>query len=109
MCSQKDALGGPSLATYRAAFVAENMDVVKEFRFEPKAFDAKGILDAMLAENLDVSCCCTNCAPTVHATREQDFPKGFKVRILFCTLDDYPALVGDWPEVEIKFCMLRHL
>ena len=70
------------------------MDEVKEIRFAPKAFDAKGIADAMLAENPDVLCWCTRYPPLVHAMSEQAFFKGFKGRSLSCTLDDYPALIA---------------
>ena len=67
LCSQRDALGDPSLATYRAALAAEKMDVVKEIRYDPTTFETNAIVDAMLAENPDVLCWCTSYTPMVHA------------------------------------------
>jgi len=94
LCSQRDALGDPSLATYRAALAAEKMDVVKEIRYDPTTFEANAIVDAMLAENPDVLCWCTSYTPMVHAMSERAYSKGFKGRILSCTMDDYPALIA---------------
>ena len=51
-------------------------------------------MNTMLAENPDVLCWCTSYTTMVHATSAQAFPKGFKGRIAWCTLDDYPALIA---------------
>ena len=51
------------------------MDVVKEIRLAPKAFDAKGILDVMLAENPDILCWYTSYTLMVHAISEHAFSK----------------------------------
>ena len=49
LCSQTDALGLPSLATYRAAFRAAGMPVVKEIRYAPEGVNAAEMVAAMLA------------------------------------------------------------
>ena len=51
------------------------MDVVKEIRLAPKAFDAKGILDVMLAENPDILCWYTSYTLMLHAISEHAFSK----------------------------------
>lgn len=94
ICSQTDALGLPSLATYRAAFKAAGMTLCKEVQYAPEHTDAAAIVDAMLAEAPDILCWSTSYAPMVHAMTEHAHKRGFRGRILSCTLDNYPALVA---------------
>ncbi|MCU9847536.1 ABC transporter substrate-binding protein [Defluviimonas sp. WL0024] len=94
LCSQTDALGLPSLATYRAAFDAAGIEVVKEIRYDPDAADAGAIVAAMLADHPDMLCWCTSYTPMVHALTEAAHAAGFTGQLLSCTLDAYPRLVA---------------
>lgn len=94
LCSQADALGLPSLATYRAAFRAAGIEMVKEVRYAPEATDAGGIVAAMLAEDPEILCWCTSYQPMVHALTEAAHQAGFRGQIISCTADNYPALVA---------------
>ena len=93
ICSQTDALGLPSLATYRAAFAAENIRVIKEIRYAPEATNAEEIVRAMLATDPDILCWCTSYEPMVHALTEAAFRFGFRGQIISCTADNYGRLV----------------
>lgn len=94
MCAQKDALGLPSLATYRAAFEAAGMDIVKEVLYSGAPDDPDAIVDAMLATNPDILCWDTAYEPFVHALTEAAFRRDFRGQILSCTCDNYPALIA---------------
>ncbi len=94
MCSQKDALGLPSTATYRAAFEAANLPVVKDILYDPQQTDVAAIVDPMLAERPDVLCWCTSYTPMVHAMTEYAYSAGFSGRILSCTMDHYQRVVA---------------
>lgn len=92
MCSQKDALGLPSTATYRAAFEAAGLPVVQDIQYDATNTDVAGIVQPMLDAQPDVLCWCTSYAPMVHAMTEYAFEQGFKGRILSCTLDNYERI-----------------
>ncbi|MFT4715626.1 MAG: branched-chain amino acid transport system substrate-binding protein [Paracoccaceae bacterium] len=93
LCAQKDLLGLPSLATYRAAFKAANIDVVKDIQYDPLETDIAAIADPMLAANPDILCWCTSYTPMVHALTEYAYAKGYKGQLLSCTLDQYDRLI----------------
>ncbi|MDI3338372.1 ABC transporter substrate-binding protein [Defluviimonas aestuarii] len=93
LCSQTDALGLPSLATYRAAFAAAGIEVVKEIRYDPQDSYASGMVAAMMAEAPDILCWCTSYTPMVHALTEAAHAAGFQGQLLSCTLDAYPRLI----------------
>jgi len=93
MCSQKDGMGLPSLATYRAAFKAANWDVVKEVQYPAEGGDPAPIVQPMLDQNPDVLCWCTSYTPMVHAMTEYAYRAGFQGQILSCTLDQYEVLM----------------
>ncbi len=93
LCSQTDALGLPSLATYRAAFKAAGIRIVEQIQYDPGCDDAKPIVDRLLAAEPDILCWCTNYAPMVHALTECAFAKGYKGQLISCTLDNYDRLV----------------
>lgn len=93
LCSQTDALGLPSLATYRAACAAAGIEVVKEIRYDPQSRDARGMIAAMLAEDPDILCFCTSYTPMVHALTEAAHAAGFGGQLLSCTLDSYARLI----------------
>ncbi len=92
LCSQRDAMGLPSLATYRAAFKAAGCAIVKEVQYPAEGGDAAAIVAAMLTEAPDILCWCTSYTPMVHALTEAAHAAGFKGRILSCTLDQYDVL-----------------
>lgn len=94
LCAQKDSLGLPSLATYRAAFRAANISITKEVQYDANAPDIPAIADAMLAEKPDILCWCTSYTPAVHALTTYVHAQGYKGQILSCTLDDYQRLLA---------------
>ncbi|MEN9059666.1 ABC transporter substrate-binding protein [Ponticoccus litoralis] len=94
LCSQRDALGLPSTATYRAAFEAAGLPVVKDILYDPEETDVAAIVDPMLAQKPDVLCWCTSYTPMVHAMTEYAYQAGFDGRILSCTFDNYPRCVA---------------
>lgn len=94
LCSQIDALGLPSLATYRAAFRAAGRQIVKEVRYRPEETAADEIVGAMLAEAPDILCWCTSYEPMVHALTEAAHLAGFRGQIVSCTADNYPRMVA---------------
>ncbi len=94
LCSQTDALGLPSLATYRAACAAARISVVKEVQYDPRDIDATGMVQSMMAEDPEILCWCTSYTPMVHALTEAAYKAGFKGQLLSCTLDSYKRLTG---------------
>lgn len=93
MCTQKDGMGLPSLATYRAAFKVNGIDIVKEVQYPAEGGDVAGIVQPMLDANPDILCWCTSYTPMVHAMTEYAHAQGFEGQILSCTLDNYEVLV----------------
>ena len=93
MCSQNDAFGLPGLASYRAAFKAAGINVVKEVQYETDGASAEEIVRPMLAENPDILCWCCSYTPMVHAMTEYAYTQGFKGQIISCTFDYYNALI----------------
>lgn len=94
ICAQQDAMGLPSLATYKAAFEAAGISVVKEVLFPSSAQDMDVVVDDLLARNPDILCWDTAYEPFVHALTESAFRKGFTGQILSCTCDDYHGLIA---------------
>lgn len=94
ICSQSDELGLPSLASYRAAFKAENIKIIKETLYDPGVTDAAAIVQPMLDSGADILCWCTSYTPMVHAMTEYAHSKGFNGQIISCTLDYYDRLVA---------------
>lgn len=100
MCAQNDALGAPSIATYRAAFEAADIDLVKEIIFPVTTSDIKPIVEEMLAEKPDILCWDTAYEPFVHALTKEAFNAGFEGQILSCTCDNYQQLID---ETSVEF------
>lgn len=94
VCSQTDGLGLTSLATYRAAFGAAGIGVVKELRYRPDDRSAEAMVAAALAENPDILCWCTSYEQMVHALTEAAHQAGFRGQILSCTADNYPRMIA---------------
>ncbi len=94
LCSQQDMMGLPSLATYRAAFAAEGMQIVRELRYPPQTADAAGMVAAMLQDDPQVLCWCSSEPHMVHALTEAAFQAGFAGPILSCTGDNYRRMVA---------------
>ncbi|QYX56622.1 ABC transporter substrate-binding protein [Roseovarius sp. SCSIO 43702] len=93
ICSQTDALGLPSLATYRAAFKAAGIEIVDEVLYDPSETDPRGFLTPILARRPDILCWCTSYAPMVDAMTEFAHAQGFEGQIVSCTIDNYPRLI----------------
>lgn len=93
LCSQMDGLGLPSLASYRAAFRAAGLPIVKEIRYAPASRDVAGVVQPMLDADPDTLCWCTSHTPMVHAMTEYAHAQGFKGQIISCTLDHYDRLI----------------
>ncbi|MCB5408510.1 ABC transporter substrate-binding protein [Pseudogemmobacter faecipullorum] len=94
LCSQRDLLGLPSLASYRAAFRAGGFTLCHESLYPAAGADAAGIVAAMLASDPQILCWCTSHTPMVHALSEAAWRAGFRGQILSSTLDDYPRLIA---------------
>ena len=94
LCSQRDAFGLPSLASYRAAIKAAGLSISAEVQYPPDQTDAAEVVEPMLAANPDVLCWCTSYTPMVHAMTEYAHARGFTGTILSCTLDQYERLVA---------------
>lgn len=94
LCSQKDALGLPSTAAYRAAFEAAGIEIVKDVLYDPEETSVSDIVQPMLQTNPDLVCWCTSYTPMVHAMTEYAYAQGYSGKILSCTLDDYQKLVA---------------
>lgn len=94
LCSQRDLLGLPSLATYRAAFKVAGREIVKEVIYPPDTKEADDIVAAMLAESPDVLCWCSAAPPMMEALTVAAYNQGFTGEIIACTCDDYGRLVA---------------
>lgn len=94
LCAQRDGMGLPSLATYRAAFKAAGIRVLEEVQYPVEGQDAGAIVQPMLDRNPDILCWCTSYTPMVHAMTEYAFHQGYQGQILSCTLDHYDALIA---------------
>lgn len=93
LCSQKDALGLPSVATYRAGFEAAGFEVIKDIQYDPEMTDVASIVQPMLDEDPDILCWCTSYTPMVHAMTEYAYSNGYQGQILSCTMDNYQRLI----------------
>lgn len=93
MCAQDDALGLPSIATYRAAFEAAGIELVAEHLFAAETSDFSHIVEKLMEQSPDLLCWDTAYEPFVHALTEEAFKRGFKGWLLSCTCDDYRELV----------------
>lgn len=93
LCAQQDAMGLPSLATYRAAFKAAGVEVVKEVQYPAGGAPAENVVQPMIEAGADILCWCTSYTPMVHAMTEYAHRAGFEGQILSCTLDHYGKLV----------------
>ncbi|MEM8537621.1 MAG: ABC transporter substrate-binding protein [Pseudomonadota bacterium] len=94
LCAQRDGMGLPSLATYRAAFKAAGIEIVKEIQYPADGATAADVVQPMLDANPDILCWCTSYTPMVHAMTEHAHAAGFKGQILSCTCDHYGRLVS---------------
>ncbi len=93
ICAQDDALGLPSVATYRAAFKAAGIALVEQQLFPSNTSDFAGIVRRLLANNPDVLCWDTCYEPFVHALTEEAYRQGFRGQLLSCTCDHYRELI----------------
>ncbi|WP_417278188.1 ABC transporter substrate-binding protein [Celeribacter sp.] len=93
LCSQRDLMGLPSLATYRAAFDVAGREVVREVHYEAEAGDARAIVAEMLAADPDVLCWCSSAPPMIEELTVAAYEAGFTGEILACTCDNYGRLI----------------
>ena len=93
ICAQDDSLGLPSIATYRAAFAAADMEVVKQHLFPAGTTNFGAIVEELLSADPDVLCWDTCYEPFVHALTVEAYKQGFKGQLLSCTCDNYPELI----------------
>lgn len=93
LCAQRDLLGLPSIATYRAAFEAAGIEIVAEKLFEPTTEDFAPIVEELMADRPDILCWDTAYEPFVHALSIEAYRRGFAGQILSCTCDNYPELI----------------
>ncbi len=93
LCAQQDGMGLPSLATYRAAFKAAGIEIVKEVQYPAEGASAEDVAGPMLAAKPDILCWCTSYTPMVHALTEYAAAQRYGGQILSCTLDHYQKLV----------------
>ncbi|MEX2648251.1 MAG: ABC transporter substrate-binding protein [Alphaproteobacteria bacterium] len=89
LVAQDDTLGRPSVATYRAAFEAANMEIVHDSFFDVASTDFAPIVTSMLAAKPDVLCFDTAYPDFINLLNEQSFLQGFEGTIISCTLDNY--------------------
>lgn len=94
LCSQTDAMGLPSLATYRAAFRVADREIVQEVQYDPDDADADATVATMLADNPDILCWCSSAPPMIEALTVAAYKAGFDGQILACTCDHYPRIVA---------------
>jgi len=94
ICSQKDAVGLPSLATYRAAFGINEIAVVKEIQYDPDSANVADVVQPMLDRKPDILCWSTSYTPMVHAMTEYAYSQGYRGHILSCTMDSYQTLIA---------------
>lgn len=94
MCTQADAHGLPSIATYRAAFEAAGIELVAEHLFEIGTTDFSGIVAGLLEKNPDILCWDTAYEPFVHALTVEAYKRGFAGRMISCTCDNYQELIA---------------
>lgn len=94
LCSQEDMMGRPSLATYRAAFAAEGIQIVRELRYPPAARNADAMVAAMLETQPQALCWCSSEPHMVHALTEAAWRAGFQGPVLSATCDNYHRLVA---------------
>ncbi len=102
LCTQEDAMGLPSLASYRAAFKAAGTRIVNEVRYSAEGGDPAAIVQPMLDQNPDILCWCTSYTPMVHAMTEYAHAMGFTGQILSCTFDHYHLMVEKLGQVFME-------
>lgn len=93
LCAQTDAMGLPSLATYRAAFMVEGTEICSQVCYDPDDQDADAIVAEMMEGDPDVLCWCTSYPPMVHALTKSAYDAEFSGAILSCTADGYDAML----------------
>jgi branched-chain amino acid transport system substrate-binding protein len=95
LCTQTDAMGLPSLATYRAGFKAQNVSIVAEVQYDPAVRDGAAIVAQMMEKKPDVLCWCTSYTPMVHSLTKAAYDAGYTGKILSCTADGYDLMISD--------------
>lgn len=94
LCSQRDLMGLPSLAVYRAAFDVAGREIVREEIYDPEAGDAAAIVARMLAQPVDILCFCSAAPPMMEALTVAAYEQGFAGEIIGCTCDQYERMIA---------------
>lgn len=102
LCAQRDSLGLPSIATYRAAFEAAGIELVQEIFFPVSSPDLAGVVARMLEASPDILCWDTAYEPFVHELTRAAFDHGFEGQIISCTADDYDGLIARTSEAFME-------
>jgi branched-chain amino acid transport system substrate-binding protein len=102
ICAQNDSLGLPSVATYRAAFESEGVDVIDENIFDPATTDFAPVVSSLLAKKPDIFCLDTCYADYVNLITEQLYHQKFQGKIISCTFDNYPDVIEKTSEEFVE-------
>ena len=94
ICAQDDSLGLPSVATYRAAFRAAGIKLVRQHFFPSNGTDFETIVGNLLDAKPDILCWDTCYEPFVHGLTVEAYRQGFKGQFISCTCDNYPELIN---------------
>ena len=78
MCAQRDLVGLPSIATYRAAFEAAGIELIAERLFDPEATDFGSIVEELMSGQPDILCWDTAYEPFVHALTVETYKRGIQ-------------------------------
>ena len=93
IAAQNDALGLPSVATYRAAFEARGIEILDENIFDPATADFAPVVTSLLSKKPAIFCLDTCYADYVNLITEQLFHQGFEGKIISCTFDNYHDVI----------------
>lgn len=94
LCSQRDLMGLPSLAVFRAAFGVAEREIVHEEIYDPEDGDAGAIVARMLAQPVDILCFCSAAPPMMEALTVAAYEQGFEGDIVACTCDHYERIIA---------------
>lgn len=93
LCGQDDALGLPAHASYRAAFEAAGIEVIKDVVYPATTPDVTSIASALVGANADIVCWGAAVEPVLHALTEEACRLGYTGQMLSCTADNYIRMI----------------
>ena len=95
ICSQDDAIGRPSVATYLAAFAAHGIEVKDVIFFDIATTDFAPVMTSMLASNPDILCLDTAYAEFVNELCKQAYVQDYGGQIVSCAADFYGDIIAN--------------